>query len=634
MGGILGRIMKFSTVILLSLSLLGLASCVGLPESEADVVASQIKSIEFIRFIPDTADGSVEVSGKTALSFEVSPVEVVEQLMDAEAGYLTVTAEYSETKAFARIKYIPVVSRYFSDGVLTVVIDGDTFPDDFFCGGLSVSLALHFSNGRAEASSGKIPVHYEQGGNTISSFSISDGKITEKGHISGSNIVVCLPPGARLTNLVASFTTDAREVRVNGAVQVSGTTSNDFTQAVTYTVSSRNTSAREYVVRVYSFDLPALLLDTPDSRPISSKEIWIQGSNVSIHNTDRTVDDLGAASVKGRGNTTWGFDKHPYTFSLEKKAKVLGMPKDKKWNLIANFIDRTNIRNAVTLELARRTKSLEWTPRGEFVELVLNGKHQGLYFLCEKVKVSKDRVNITEIAPDVVSGDALTGGYLVELDQNYDEKYRFRLSRTSCPVNLKSPDEDVPDAQIEYITEYLNDIEWQLYHYEPADSEKCKYKDLLDIDTFIDYWFVQEVSGNYECCGPKSVFLYKDVNEKLKAGPVWDFDWGTYMPDKVGEWRAKNRGIWYPRMFRDPVFVSRVKEKWNESKDDFRDITNYVDSLSTVLANSSNADYAMWPLNKVNINGDEKLPYGLAIERMKTYINDRIDWLDASIQAL
>lgn len=157
---------------------------------------------------------------------------------------------------------------------------------------------------------------------------------------------------------------------------------------------------------------------------------------------------------------------------------------------------------------------------------------------------------------------------------------------------------------------------------------------MVDIDTFIDFWFVQEISGNYECNGPKSVYMYKDVNEKLKAGPCWDFDWGTYMPEKVTEWRAKTVGLWYPRLFLDPVFVARVKEKWAESKPDFLDIKNYVDSLSAVIRTSAEIDNAMWPLSTIKINGDENISYEEAIERMKYYIDERIEWLDASIAAL
>lgn len=624
--------MRISLTYLALLAFFGLTACMKMPSSSADEMTELISSIESVTFVPGPQGGDVEIVGNTELQFRISPLGAGEELMGADIGYMTVTAEYCETKSAARIKYIPIVSRSFSDGLLSLVIDGDVLPEEFFGGEISANLTLNISDGIAKASSNPVPVLYRPGGNTLSSFFVSNGEIMEEGIFYGNNIVVILPGGSSLKNLVASYTTDARDVFVDGVPQSNGLSANDFTKTVTYTVSSKNAQARKYFVRAYSFDLPAVLVGTPENISINSKEIWVEGTKISIHNTDRTIDELGTAGIKGRGNTTWAlYDKKPYAISLDKKSKVLGMPKDKKWNLIANFIDRTNIRNAVTLELARRTKFLEWTPRGEFVELVMNGTHQGLYYLCEKIKISKNRLNITELTPDVVSGDALTGGYLLEFDQNYDEFYKFHSSRKHFPINLKAPDEDVPDVQLEYISSYINEIEWQLYHYDPA---ACSYKDLLDIDTFIDYWFVQEVSGNYGCNGPKSVYMYKDVNEKLKAGPCWDFDWGTYMPEKVTEWRAKTVGLWYPRMFKDPAFVARVKEKWAESKPDFLDIKNYVDSLSAVIKTSAEVDNAMWPLAKYKINGDENLSYDESIERMKSYIDERIEWLDASISAL
>ena len=71
------------------------------------------------------------------------------------------------------------------------------------------------------------------------------------------------------------------------------------------------------------------------------------------------------------------------------------MPKHKRWVLLANWMDRTLLRNDVAFEMARRV--MDWAPRGQFVELYLNGVHQGNYYLCEQIKVDKNRVNIDEL---------------------------------------------------------------------------------------------------------------------------------------------------------------------------------------------------------------------------------------------
>ena len=104
-----------------------------------------------------------------------------------------------------------------------------------------------------------------------------------------------------------------------------------------------------------------------------------------------------SGGIRLRGNGTKYLEKSPYDLKLDKKASVLGMPEDKRWVLLANYLDRTSLRNDVGLEIARRAEGMAWNPRGEFVNLYYDGKYGGLYFLCEKIKISKHRVNIDEL---------------------------------------------------------------------------------------------------------------------------------------------------------------------------------------------------------------------------------------------
>ena len=107
------------------------------------------------------------------------------------------------------------------------------------------------------------------------------------------------------------------------------------------------------------------------------------------------ADDLGplSCSVRGRGNTTWTWPKKPYLVKLDSKASVFGLPAHKRWILLANFMDRTMMRNLVSMKVASLT-SLAWTPSCRPVELVLNGSHMGNYLLIEQVRVDKNRVDV------------------------------------------------------------------------------------------------------------------------------------------------------------------------------------------------------------------------------------------------
>lgn len=338
----------------------------------------------------------------------------------------------------------------------------------------------------------------------------------------------------------------------------------------------------------------------------------------------------GTMSIKGRGNSTWGYPKKPYALKLDKKAEILGMPKHKRWCLLANWMDRTMLRNAVTFEISRKT-GLDWTPRGQFAELVLNGKHLGNYYLCEQIKVDKERVNIAELDPEATSGDAITGGYIFELDKYYDEVYKFRPARSKMPWMFKDPDE-VNQAQFDYVKNYVEEMEEALY-----DEEKFKNREFvnyMDLESFADWWFINELAMNSEASWPKSVYANKDKNGKIKAGPVWDFDWGTYTPEGASHFRGKTY-LCYPLLFADKEFVRIVKERWAAFKPAFEsDIPVFIEEQKEILRESDKINSAMWPISGSKPNGDEDMSYEDAVARMKKSFTDKLKWLDKKIQAM
>jgi len=180
------------------------------------------------------------------------------------------------------------------------------------------------------------------------------------------------------------------------------------------------------------------------------------------------------------------------------------------------------------------------------VEVVLNGTHLGNYYLCEQIKVDKNRVNVAELKETDTEEPAISGGYLVELDTYYDEINKFRSIHKNLPVNFKEPDEDVLNSQqMDWFKDYFNQVEDILYG-----SGEGSYQDYIDVNSFIDWWLVYELALNGEPNHPKSSYMYKDRNEKLKAGPVWDFDWGTFIPNLL----VHLAGITQFDIFRDKDF--------------------------------------------------------------------------------
>ena len=270
-------------------------------------------------------------------------------------------------------------------------------------------------------------------------------------------------------------------------------------------------------------------------------------------------------SIRGRGNNTWGYPKKPYAIKLDSKSEVLGMPKHKRWVLLANWMDRTLLRNDVAFEMARRI--MDWAPRGKFVELFLNGEHQGNYYLCEQIKVDENRVDVDELdeKTDFADESQITGGYLLEYDKYgpNDEINYFYSQVQNYPVTIKEPDEEVITSWEHpaylYIQGYVNSLE-QLLEAD-KDSLVCwsEIEGLIDVTSYIDWWLINELVCNGEVIHPKSSYMYKKRDGKLYAGPVWDFDYGTFR--RGSKSLILLSSLYYKYFFEYPEFRLAVKER-------------------------------------------------------------------------
>lgn len=392
-------------------------------------------------------------------------------------------------------------------------------------------------------------------------------------------------------------------------------------------------ATREASLSSVSTGLPVVFINTPNNVAITSKDDWLDPtSTITILNPDGSVDyEAEDLSIKGRGNSTWGYPKKPYALKLGSKSKVLGMKKHKRWVLLANWMDRTLLRNDVAFQIAKQT-NLAWTPSGKFVEFVLNGEHQGNYYLCEQIKVDENRLNITKMTSADIDSDAITGGYLMEMDVQYDEVNKFYSGTRNLPYMFKEPDEDVlQPEQLSYFQNYINTMESYLYSENWLDNRE--YANYMDISSFVDWWFVYELTMNGEPAHPKSSYVHKDKLGKLCAGPVWDFDWQTFVPTKALSYQIKN-AIYYGRLFDDPLFVAEVKSRWSSYKTSFDGIPTYVTSIAARIKKSNEINYVMWPLSAHEygvVNGDHELSFDDSIDRIIDAYTAKLNWLDEQI---
>ena len=425
--------------------------------------------------------------------------------------------------------------------------------------------------------------------------------------------------------LIATFEGNSADLYVNGVKQVSGVTKNDFSQPVTYTMELDRTYS--FTVSVLHSGLPIVFIETPNGKIIPNKHSdWLAGSKLTIYNSDWTVAFDGSMGIRGRGNSTWGYPKKPYAIKLDEKNEILGMPKHKRWVLLANWLDRTLLRNAASFDLASRS-GLAYTPRGQFVEVFINGEHKGNYFLCEQIKVDKNRVNVDKFDEAVVDG-----GYIFELDEYYDEEFKFRSEKRNLPYMFKDPDEDISDEHFKFVQDYVNNLEASLYDEERFAA--VEYSDYIDVDSFVDWWLVMELTGIWEPNHPKSSYMHKNSGGKLVMGPVWDFDWETYMPANSGKYRIAT-AIYYEQLLKSPYFISRVKERWEAQKEAFRGLPDFINEQADYIRNSEKLNYAIEDcVVTSNVNKDIELTFDQAVEKMIQGFNQKFQWLDNDISKM
>ena len=373
--------------------------------------------------------------------------------------------------------------------------------------------------------------------------------------------------------------------------------------------------------------LPRVYITTPGGVGINSKDVYVEDGTLSIFDKNGELELNILSDFKGRGNSTWMMPKKPYAIKLSSKAEVMGMPKHKRWVLLANWVDRTLLRNDIAFEIAKKCPALPWTPRGEFVELYLNGKHRGNYYLCEHIKIDKNRVNIDEIDEETPETD-LSGGYLLEFDtySNAEINY-FYTKHKNLPVTIKEPDEEVITSwehpAYTYIQNFVNSVEDAL--------EKGNYSEiesLIDVKSYAEWWLLYNLVGNLEPNHPKSCYMYKKRNGKLYAGPAWDFDCATFIPGRKGA--LLTQVLWYGYLFKHDAFKSLVKERWAELKPEFEKVFTYIDEKAEYIRESNEINLEMWPVTQ-NVNEDIDLSYDDAVNRMKEAYRERITELDKVI---
>ena len=299
----------------------------------------------------------------------------------------------------------------------------------------------------------------------------------------------------------------------------------------------------------------------------------------------------------------------------------MGMNKSKHFALMANADDElSGLRNAVGYQLARML-DMPWTPTAKPVEVVLNGEYIGLYFLTETIRVDSDRVNIVEQADNETDPNAITGGWLVEID-NYDTDPHVRITEGNGEriiFTYKTP-EELSAEQENFLREQMTAIDAAIY---AEDKNSTTWEEYIDLDLLARFYIVQEILDNAESFHG-SCYMYRDMGneQKWKFGPVWDFG-NTFRRDN-GLFIYENPPYgqtWIAEIAKFPRFEEKVKEIWLSLREaNFDDIYSFIDNYVTTYEAAIQADDRRWPdYGSMNVTKDGTT--------MKNNIRERADFL-------
>lgn len=426
------------------------------------------------------------------------------------------------------------------------------------------------------------------------------------------------------------------------------------------------------IVEFTESQLPIFLIDTGGDEILdepkieASLQVIYNGAGEINNLNDDPTDYNGNIGIEIRGATSSGYPQKPYLFETRdalgenNNVSLIDMPEENDWNLISNYNDKVFMRNLLASHLFE--KMGQYAPRVRLCEVFLNNNYQGIYAFSEKIKVDNGRVDIATLNEDENEGDDVTGGYILELNY-HNEENSWELNNSP----LDHPDFDVhlvyrypkpeviTDPQKEYIASYIDSMETALYGTEFMDDVQG-YRNYLDVESFIDYFFINELSRNNDGF-KKSRYFHKDKNSNgglLKAGPTWDFDWAWKDLDACEEFNNQegtgwahlinncptdnNTPDWYIRMQQDSTYVNLRRCRWEEYKEDFLNeayINNYIDSVASLLEEAQARHFQKWPILGIATASPEIEPlpdsFQGEVDFFKNWISLRLNWLDQNL---
>lgn len=434
--------------------------------------------------------------------------------------------------------------------------------------------------------------------------------------------------------------------------------------------------------------VPVIFIETPEHDSIADEKIT--ASMKIISNPEGGFNDIsgqpldydGNIRIKLRGTSSRFMEQQKYSFSTvdakgkEYNTELIGLPSEHDWVLVNTVTDISLMRDALASDLWE--KMGHWAPRTRTVEVVLNGRYNGVYLLQEKIKIGKHRLNINKLADYDNAGLDVTGGYIVSLNKYTEKDNTFESKQRGIPGWGKRNegglgDWDVPDEivwtidypkkknitaqQQEYIHAFVDSLE-NMFASDYWNDAVRGYRKYINVESFVDYLihseFMHNADGYYS-----SSYFYK-VRERsgseegtFFAGPVWDhnFTMGNvnFSSNNVidyWDYEGRQQGMipmFWKQLVSDGYFLNLVKQRYTELRRTVlseKSLFAFIDSYAAMVDEAKDRHLEAFHLLKTDeypgggvfsvFMENHVSSYEEEISNLKDWISRRLAFMDTS----
>ena len=453
----------------------------------------------------------------------------------------------------------------------------------------------------------------------------------------------CVTTENTLKNALLSLSSNAAGAYFEGEVHEDGRVNLLSEKGLYLVLLDAEGKSLRYLLKVdyIPTNLPVFVIETEGGLAVESKDEYINATLFADCSGSDGFESipLSDIEIRGRGNSTWKWEKKPYKIKFKEKTAVLGKTPARQWVLLANYADKSLMRNTLAFSAAAFLGRMPFSPSQYPVDLFINGEYVGVYSIGEQIEVKEGRVEIE------AGGDSADTGYLLEVGgTDADDVYGKTAFETELLrfVRIKSPDESLlaDRKYAAFIKDYVKKAD-------TAVKAGEGYENYIDTDSLIDWFILHELSYNLDSSFRRSCFLVKDAGGKLQMGPPWDFDlaFGNFFRDTWENqgWAClyeKDNYVgdnWMTYLLRNPSFLEKLRERWNEVGPALTEhLLEEIDRYAALIAPSAACNFKVWdildkragyqPWGMVEYN-----TYELQVEFLKNYITKRSAWITSEL---